>query len=358
MTPRAARALHSNTHNAPLQRRRCRVAEKDASSSPRSPFGMRAPHPLGAAAVIISARNTRSFSSPSSSSPPNSSSTTSLSASSLSAASSSASTTTTAKKKTALQSFFDELHMYKEGGKSLFVDVRKATAMASESRKGAVQLTRRDKLFILEARENLQRSIPFIAFFLLPFVGYLAPLVFARYPQHLPPPFWTPAQTHAFRFSPDALRPRRTAMASVRASLVELSTTATSTTSADGGGGDVDGLAGARAALRNALEATAASHTRTPPAFVSNDATDAGTDTDGAAAAASSTATDGAAAAASSTATADAAVNDWFVASRPLATPAAAEQSFVLTAASRETLATLLQAHDVYHALPRSLHVG
>lgn len=107
------------------------------------------------------------------------------------------------------------LQPFARGSKELFLEnkrawelrsrLRASSATSADSKRAPVVLTRQEMMVLRQAHRDLVKSLPLLAFFAVPLVGYAAPLVGYQFPKQLLPwQFWRPDQKTAF-FSEDAL---------------------------------------------------------------------------------------------------------------------------------------------------------
>lgn len=110
------------------------------------------------------------------------------------------------KELTALQKLNKWLQPFARGSKELFLENKRAWQLRARLResKGEVTLSRQEMMVLRQAHRDLLKSLPLLAFFAVPLVGYAAPLVGYQFPKQLLPwQFWRPEQRTAF-FREDA----------------------------------------------------------------------------------------------------------------------------------------------------------
>ncbi|TYZ61342.1 hypothetical protein PybrP1_009707 [[Pythium] brassicae (nom. inval.)] len=111
------------------------------------------------------------------------------------------------KELTAFQRLNKWLQPFARGSKELYLENKRAWELRSRLRaadgKGVV-LSRQEMMVLRQAHRDLLKSLPLLAFFAVPLVGYAAPLLGYQFPKQLLPwQFWRPEQKTAF-FSEDA----------------------------------------------------------------------------------------------------------------------------------------------------------
>uniref|UniRef100_K3WA91 Letm1 RBD domain-containing protein n=1 Tax=Globisporangium ultimum (strain ATCC 200006 / CBS 805.95 / DAOM BR144) TaxID=431595 RepID=K3WA91_GLOUD len=92
------------------------------------------------------------------------------------------------------------------GSKELYLENKQAWQIRSRLKAsgGEAMLTRQEMMVLRQAHRDLLKSLPLLAFFAIPLVGYAAPLVGYQFPKQLLPwQFWRPDQKTEF-FRQDA----------------------------------------------------------------------------------------------------------------------------------------------------------
>ncbi|CEG45458.1 Putative receptor CCR1 [Plasmopara halstedii] len=93
------------------------------------------------------------------------------------------------------------LQPFLAGSKGLYLENKEAWALRRRIKesKGQAQLTRREMLLLRQAHLDLLKSLPILAFFCVPVLGYAAPLLGYQFPKQLLPwQFWRPDQRTQF----------------------------------------------------------------------------------------------------------------------------------------------------------------
>ncbi|KAG1695660.1 hypothetical protein DVH05_019399 [Phytophthora capsici] len=93
------------------------------------------------------------------------------------------------------------LQPFVAGSKGLYQENKQAWALRRRLKEsnGKAQLTRREMLLLRQAHRDLLKSLPLLAFFCVPLVGYAAPLLGYQFPKQLLPwQFWRPDQKTQF----------------------------------------------------------------------------------------------------------------------------------------------------------------
>ncbi|KAL3669613.1 hypothetical protein V7S43_004998 [Phytophthora oleae] len=93
------------------------------------------------------------------------------------------------------------LQPFVAGSKGLYHENKQAWALRRRLKEsnGKAQLTRREMLLLRQAHRDLLKSLPILAFFCVPVLGYAAPLLGYQFPKQLLPwQFWRPDQKTQF----------------------------------------------------------------------------------------------------------------------------------------------------------------
>ncbi|GAB9464671.1 putative receptor ccr1 [Globisporangium polare] len=110
------------------------------------------------------------------------------------------------KELSAFQKLQKWMQPFVQGSKELFLENKQAWQIRSRVKSGGkdVQLSRREMMVLRQAHRDLVKSLPLLAFFAIPLVGYAAPLIGYQFPKQLLPwQFWRPDQKTEF-FRQDA----------------------------------------------------------------------------------------------------------------------------------------------------------
>ncbi|POM78924.1 Hypothetical protein PHPALM_3494 [Phytophthora palmivora] len=90
------------------------------------------------------------------------------------------------------------LQPFVAGSKGLYLENKQAWALRRRVQKSET-LTRREMLLLRQAHRDLLKSLPLLAFFCVPILGYAAPLLGYQFPKQLLPwQFWRPEQKTQF----------------------------------------------------------------------------------------------------------------------------------------------------------------
>ncbi|UIZ26510.1 hypothetical protein KXD40_002460 [Peronospora effusa] len=102
-------------------------------------------------------------------------------------------------------SFYQKLQKWLQpfvtGSKSLYHENKQAWTLRRrvQDSQNQMNLTRREMLLLRQAHRDLFKSLPLLAFFCVPLVGYAAPLLGYKFPKQLLPwQFWRPNQKTQF----------------------------------------------------------------------------------------------------------------------------------------------------------------
>ncbi|KAF4044355.1 LETM1-like protein [Phytophthora infestans] len=98
------------------------------------------------------------------------------------------------------------LQPFVAGSKGLYLENKEAWALRRRIKEtnGQARLTRREMMLLRQAHRDLLKSLPLLAFFCVPLLGYAAPLLGYQFPKQLLPwQFWRPDQKTQF-FQEDA----------------------------------------------------------------------------------------------------------------------------------------------------------
>ncbi|KAI9907981.1 hypothetical protein PsorP6_016654 [Peronosclerospora sorghi] len=93
------------------------------------------------------------------------------------------------------------IHPFVAGSKGLYLENKQAWALRRRVHEsnGQAKLTRREILLLRQAHRDLLKSLPLLAFFCVPILGYMAPLLGYQFPKQLLPwQFWRPDQKTQF----------------------------------------------------------------------------------------------------------------------------------------------------------------
>ncbi|KAH7474106.1 hypothetical protein PRIC1_014420 [Phytophthora ramorum] len=93
------------------------------------------------------------------------------------------------------------LQPFVAGSKGLYLENKQAWALRRRVKdsRGQAQLARREMLLLRQAHRDLLKSLPILAFFCVPALGYAAPLLGYQFPKQLLPwQFWRPEQKTQF----------------------------------------------------------------------------------------------------------------------------------------------------------------
>lgn len=82
------------------------------------------------------------------------------------------------------------MNMYSKGVKSLYHRFQEMRRLLALDR----PLSRKEAVLVYKTKTELQESLPVIAVFCLPFVGYAVPILGLFFPKYLPQSFWSPKQ--------------------------------------------------------------------------------------------------------------------------------------------------------------------
>lgn len=110
------------------------------------------------------------------------------------------------KELSAFQKLQKWMQPFVNGSKELFLENKQAWQIRSRLKAGGkdVQLSRQEMMVLRQAHRDLVKSLPLLAFFAIPLVGYAAPLIGYQFPKQLLPwQFWRPDQKTEF-FRQDA----------------------------------------------------------------------------------------------------------------------------------------------------------
>lgn len=112
------------------------------------------------------------------------------------------------KELSAFQKLQKWMQPFVHGSKALFLENKQAWQIRSRVKAGGkdAQLTRQEMMVLRQAHRDLVKSLPLLAFFAIPLVGYAAPLIGYQFPKQLLPwQFWRPDQkTEFFRADAEA----------------------------------------------------------------------------------------------------------------------------------------------------------
>lgn len=110
-----------------------------------------------------------------------------------------------AKELTPFQKLQKMMQPFMQGSKALYQEnktawkIRQRLKQSTGDGKSAPQLTRQEMLVLRQAHRDLLKSLPLLALFCVPLLGYVAPVIGFQFPkQLLPSQFWRPDQKTQF----------------------------------------------------------------------------------------------------------------------------------------------------------------